>query len=297
VSITALIVSFNSVATLGRCLESVLAGPPVEVVVVDGGSTDGSVALVRERFPQARLLELEQNVGFGAANNCGARLARGDQLLLLNPDAWLDPGALATLSARLAGSPRLAAVAPQLRYPDGTLQYTWVPEAGVLGEAIQRWRNRRSGAWAHTSLERLLRALVGPGWLSAACLLVRRAAFDQVGGFDERFFLYFEDVDLCRRLARAGWRLAKEPAAGAVHVGSVGLREEQRAGTPGRAALEYRRSQLRYYRKHRPAWEVRVVRRRLARRFGAPGVAPALREGVLAALREDEAATAGDHTS
>jgi hypothetical protein len=257
------------------------------VVLVDNASTDRSLELVRARYPQVRVLALDENVGFAVANNRGERLASHQRLLLLNPDAWLDPGAVQQLGSALDAAPRLAAVAPQLRDVDGGLQYTWFPELGVVGEAIQMWRNAHRSRWSHAGLESILRSLTGPGWLTAACLLVRRAAWREVGGFDEGFFLYFEDVDLCRRLTRAGWALAKDPQAGASHVGSVGMRAEQRDGEPGRAALAYRVSQLRYYRKHRPEWEIRLLRRRLARRFGNPAVSAPLREGVLAALRSD----------
>jgi GT2 family glycosyltransferase len=290
-STTVVVVTYNSERTLARCLESVLDDPAIEVLVVDNGSTDCTLSLVRDRFSSARLLELDENRGFGAANNRAERVARGERLLLLNPDAWLDPGALPLLEATLDASPGLAAVAPQLRYPDGRLQCTWYPETGVLGEAIQRWRNLLSGRWAHGWLEPAARLIVGPGWLTAACLLLRREAFRQAGGFDEDFFLYFEDVDLCRRLSQLGWRLAKEPAAGAVHVVSVGMRSEEESESISRAALEYRRSQLRYYRKHRPPWEWRFLRRLLTRRCVASGVAPGLREGLRAALREDLAAS------
>lgn len=286
-STTALIVNYNGERWIDRCLNSVPVSPELEVIVVDNDSTDGSLELVRERHPEVRILPLGENLGFGAANNRGEELARGERLLLLNPDAWLDPGALGALQEALDRSGRLGAVAPRLRDESDRPEFSWYPECGVLGEAIQIWRNGRSAPWVHGALESVLRLLTGPGWLTAACLLVRREAFRQVGGFDEDYFLYFEDVDLCRRMTRAGWSLAKEDRAGAVHVGSVGLREERRRGAPGRAALEYRISQLRYYRKHRPRWEVAVLRRRLERRFGGVDAPAGLREGVVEALERD----------
>ena len=286
-STTVLVVNFNGERWLDRCLSSLPSAPEVEVVVIDNGSTDGSLELVRARHPGVRILELGENLGFGAANNRGEQLAQGEQLLLLNPDAWLEADALGLLEQALVRSPRLAAVAPRLSDPEGRPQFTWHPECGVVGETIQRWRNRRPAAATSGPLPMLLRALHGPGWLTAACLLVRREAFREVGGFDEGFFLYFEDVDLCRRLTRNGWRLAVDERAAAVHVGSVCLRSEADGGSPGRAALEYRISQLRYYRKHRARWEVALLRRRLARRFCGPDAAPILREGLRAALRRD----------
>jgi GT2 family glycosyltransferase len=181
-------------------------------------------------------------------------------LLFLNPDARLEAGALRALAAKLGADPRLGAVAPELAYPDGRLQFAWSPDRSVLGELVQKLRNRFEGAlWNHRALPAVWRALVGPGWYSAACLLVRRTAFEEVGGFDEGYFLYFEDADLCVRLRRAGWRLAQERAARAVHLCGA----SSGAG-PTRAA--YRDSQLRFYKAHRPRWEQRLVTRRAARR-------------------------------
>ena len=258
--VSAVVVSFDSSATLDRCLAS-LPRPEAgrfETLVVDNGSRDGSAELVRERHPEARLMALPDNVGFGAAvNRAAAEAVEGtDALLLLNADAWLLPGALDALAARLAGEPRLAWVAPRLSYPDGRPQIAWEPEVSLLGEAARRVRNRfERREWSHTLMPRIL-ALLGPGWFTAACALVRLASFREVGGFDERFFLYFEDTDLCLRLRRAGWGLAQERAAHVVHV-SAG------SGGGRAAARSYRQAQLALYEKHRPRWEVAVLRRYL----------------------------------
>jgi N-acetylglucosaminyl-diphospho-decaprenol L-rhamnosyltransferase len=261
--ISVVVVNHDGAPLLARCLGS-LAPPPgeeVEAIVVDNASGDCSPELVRRRFPAVRLLALPDNVGFGAAVNRGAAVARGEALLLLNNDAWLAEGCLAALAARLAGDPGLAWVAPRLSYPDGRPQTVWSPDVGLLGEAVQLVRNGLEGrAWNHGALTRCLQTVLGPGWYTAACALVRREAFEAVGGFDEGFFLYFEDSDLCLRLRRAGWRLAQEPAARASHALTRGWRS-------GRVELEYRRSQLRFYALHRPRWEAAVLRRYLRARY------------------------------
>jgi len=279
--ISVLIVNHDGRRHLHHCLERLAEAPSShgEVIVADNASTDGSVEMVREEFPGVRLLELGENLGFGAANNRAAELARGDRLLLLNSDAWLEGDALERLSAALDADPHAGAAAPELRYPDGRRQFAWVPETGVLGEALQKVRNRFEGrGWAHRPPPRWLPVL-GRFWLTAACLLVRRQAFEEVGGFDEGYFLYFEDVDLGRRLRLAGWRLLPVPGAVAHHVKGG----SQRAG---RAELEYRRSQLRYYRRHRPGWENRYLRRRLRRKFARVDD-PELRRRLLDLLVED----------
>ncbi len=261
--ISALIVSHDSAATVERCLSSLgpLDGDSLEAIVVDTASGDGSPELVETGYPAVRLVRLAANVGFAAAANRAAAHARGDALLLLNPDAWLLDDALERLVARLGRDRRLAVVAPRLCYPDGRPQLGWAPDRGVLGEAAQKLLNRLEGRSAVGRFAELVaRAVLGPGWYTGACLLVRRRAFETVGGFDEGFVLYFEDADLGLRLRRAGWRAVREPAARVAHV---------RGGSapPEKVELLYRRSQLRYYRRHRPPWEVRALLVLLRRRY------------------------------
>jgi GT2 family glycosyltransferase len=210
-------------------------------------------------FPQ------EENLGFAAANNLAAAKASGEALLLLNADAWLEPGALGLLAAELDNRSEVGLVAPRLRYPDGRRQFSWSPARGFIGEVLQKARNPfEARAWAHGSLARWVARLVGPTWFSAACVLVRAEVFRAVGGFDESFFMYFEDVDLCIRLEAAGWRLAQEPRAVVCHAG----------GVVGGSAVDdlYRPSQLRFYRLHRPRWESHLMERRLRRRCGDAAV-------------------------
>lgn len=287
--VSALVVSFNAGANLRRCLEHLRdsaeflrAGrvgqaaprPTLEAVVVDNASSDGSAATARE-FGQAgaealpvRLIQSRRNVGFGAACNLAALEARGRYLLLLNPDAWIDGPSLLRLVDAAEADDRLAVAAPALHYPDGSPQFGWAPPVGVFGEAIQKVRNRCENAGcSHDLLPRLLRSLVGAGWYTAACLLVRRSAFEAVGGFDEGFFLYFEDADMCLRLQRAGFRLRGVAGARAWHVrGAVTGGGRERRLTPT-AERYYRASQLRYYDLHRPRWERLYLRRRLRRKF------------------------------
>jgi len=261
---TAIIVNHNGETHLGRCLES-LDGFGAEVLLVDNASDDGSLSLVRERFPQVKVFPQQENLGFAAANNLAAEKASGEMLLLLNTDAWLDRGALDRLTVKLANRPDVGLVAPRLRYPDGRRQFSWSPARGIVGEVLQRVRNPfEAWAWGQGSLARGLARLVGPIWYTAACVLVRTEAFRAVGGFDESFFMYFEDVDLCIRLGAAGWRLVEEPGAVVYHAGGVASQRQ--------VDDLYRPSQLLYYRRHRPRWESRLVERRLRRRYGDPAV-------------------------
>ncbi len=264
--ISVIIVNHNGEEHLRRCLESLRGqGPEIEVLVVDNASSDSSLAMVREVFPEVRVLEQDRNLGFGAANNLAAVEARGECLLLLNADAWLETGALQRLHQRLQRENRLALVAPALFYPDGRRQFVWSPERGVAGEALQRLRNPfEKRNWAHGAVMRTASRLVGRLWFTAACVLVRSDAFAAVGGFDERFFMYFEDVDLCVRLEKAGWGLAQEPDAVVHHAGGFARHPH--------VDDVYRPSQLRYYALHRPRWEAHLVERRLRRRYGDAAV-------------------------
>lgn len=288
-AVSALVVNYNSGDWLRLCLESLQAiaeawrrddpakpgfAAGLEAVVVDNASSDGSLATVRE-FEAAgapglpfRLVEPGRNIGFGAACNLAAAKSAGRHLLFLNPDAWIDEESLRRLVEAQESEDRLAVAAPCLSYPDGSPQFVWAPPVGVLGEAVQRFRNRFEDAvWNHGRLPRLLRPLVGAGWYTAACLLVRRSAFDDIGGFDERFFLYFEDADMCLRFRRAGFRLRQVTGAQAWHVrGAVTGTDRERRLTPA-AERFYRASQLRYYGLHRPRWERAYLRRRLRRKF------------------------------
>ncbi len=279
--ISVVVTSYNARAHLEGCLAKLAEQRDTwgEVIVVDNASDDGSPEAVEESFPFCRLLRLDENVGFGAATNRGAAVATGEHLLLLNSDAWLADGALDLLARRLDGDPTLALAAPRLFYPDGRPQFVWVPSSGVVGEAVQMLRNRfEHRAFNHGLVPSVLRSLLGPGWYTAACLLVRRSAFDGVGGFDERFFLYFEDVDLSLRLRRARWKLAEVVAAKAFHV--------KGGSRSGAAEVAYRRSQLLYYRLHRPGWENRVLRRRLRRKL--VGIADAELRSQIGALLDEE---------
>jgi GT2 family glycosyltransferase len=260
--ISVIIANHNGEEYLDRCLGSLgRPGPRLEVILVDNASNDGSLDLVASRFPGVRTLPQENNLGFAAANNLGAKAAQGDALLLLNADAWLEPDSLELLADRLESDHRAGLVAPRLRYPDGRRQFSWSPARGVLGEVLQRLRNGfEARAWVHGTVARGIGRLTGRSWYTAACVLIRARAFQQVAGFDTSFFMYFEDVDLCVRLEEAGWRLVQESRAVVTHVG--GFRRNTTIDDL------YRPSQLRYYRVHRPAWEARLVERRLRRRFG-----------------------------
>jgi len=279
--VSAVIVSFNTREDLLRCLGSLLPIPRDlldEVLVVDNASSDDSVEAVRERYPEVRVIANPQNAGFARANNQGLRETHGELVLFLNSDAELRPGALQALVSALDRRPELGLVGPRTLNSDGTVQVSYGPLLTPLAEWRQRRRVRAVSRRDPAALRRLEaegRRDGSPDWLSGSCLLARREALSAVGGFDEAFFLYEEDVDLCLRLRRAGWEIAYVAAAEVVH--HLG---RSSAGQPTRAGLEYHRSHLLYYRKHNGPLLTGLLRLLLGARaalglFGSLGKGPA----------------------
>ena len=217
--VSAIVVTHNAAAWIERSLES-LAGTGAEVIVVDNASTDGTPGLVREKFPNARVID-QENKGFGAGNNAGMRVASGRYYLLLNPDAWLTEGALERLVAFADEHPEAAVVGPRLLNPDGSLQRSVRGYPSPWRIATEYFFLRKLAPRTHA-----LNAFFGEQfdhesvreaeYLFGACLLVRREAVDEVGGFDEDFFLMSEEVDWCYRFREAGWKVLFYPGRGGV---------------------------------------------------------------------------------
>ena len=263
VDLTAVVVSWNTREHLARslaALEGAADGLRVETIVVDNGSSDGSQAMVAEKFPRVRLLQSASNLGFGGASNVGAAAGTGRAILLLNSDCELAPGALATLLGALDADATLGAVFARLVNADGTLQPSvhdalptpWSQAGDVLFASSLKYALYRAPALKPALLRGTLRrhaAAHDVAWGGAACLLVRRKAFDAVEGFDERFFMYMEDVDLCARLGAAGFRLRYVPEAVAVHHWGAST-----ARSPARMLRHAYLSRVAYFDKHFPGW-------------------------------------------
>jgi len=246
--LSVIIVNWNTRNLLDACLASVYASTGdlgLEVFVVDNASTDGSAAMVRERYPQVRLVENTDNRGFAAANNQALALARGRHVLLLNSDTEVAPDAIATLVAFMDAHPRAGAVGPLLLNADGSLQPSCHP-------VLTPWRE----FWRLLFLDRLLPLATYPmrHWdretprpvevIKGACLLLRAAALVQVGPLDERYFIYTEEMDLCARLLAAGWTNHWEPRAHVVHHGEGSTRQAAEA-----MYVQLYRSKAQFHRK------------------------------------------------
>jgi GT2 family glycosyltransferase len=230
--------------------------------VVDNASSDGSAEAARQAFTDARVLENPKNLGFASANNRALREARGAYALVLNSDARLCKGALSVLAAYLDQHPQVAIVGPRTRDDAGAIQVSFGPQL----TPIREWRQGRlvrgvkaRRAWALREAERQAATESEPAWVSGSCFLARAEALRSVGWFDEGYFLYEEDADLCQRLRRAGWRIAYTPQAEVVHRLGASM-----AKAPALSRIEYQKSHLRYYAKHNGPLRLWLLRAYLA---------------------------------
>jgi N-acetylglucosaminyl-diphospho-decaprenol L-rhamnosyltransferase len=291
------IVNYEAGPALVRCVEGVRAEGPAEVVVVDNGSADGSVDAVRRRFPDVTVLAPGANLGYGAAVNRGVAATTAPSVLVGNSDLEVPPGALAALVAALEHEPRCAVVGPLIRKPGGerypsARQFPSLTDAAghaLLG--IFAPDNRFTRSYQRAELEGSGGGTAGGGtagggapghgipgdgtpgdgtasdstelvdWVSGACFVVRREAFEQVGGFDEAYFMYLEDVDLCWRPGQAGWQVRYAPAAEVTHLQGVSTDRH-----PFRMIVEHHRSLLRFASRSSRGW------RRLALPLIAVGI-------------------------
>jgi GT2 family glycosyltransferase len=254
--------SYNVGQLLDACLTSIRQfppGSPYEVIVVDNASSDRTVELIRHLHPDVQVVANVTNRGFGQAANQGLTLARGSFLLVLNPDTSVGPGTFDNLLAALRADPDLGMVGPLTRYPDGQIQSTrrrfpTLPVALLESTVLQQWLPESRWLRAYYVADRgTVRQDVD--WLGGACLMVRRDVFRAVGGFDPRFFMYSEELDWCRRIRQAGWRIAFVPEAELVH--HEGRSSEQNVA---RRASNFQESKARYFEKYQGAAVGRALR-------------------------------------
>jgi N-acetylglucosaminyl-diphospho-decaprenol L-rhamnosyltransferase len=220
------IVSYRTPALLEQCLWALCterAEVAMDVTVVDNASGDGSSELVAAQFPWVRLIRNERNLGFGAAQNQALRLASGTYFLVLNSDALPGRGALRTLVEFLDSHPNVAVAGPRLRYPDGSVQpsrrrFPTLATLFLESTQLQRFWPDNASLRAYYVAERSDDDVQEVDWLVGACLCLRARAVAEVGLFDERYFMYSEELDLCRRFRAAGWKVAYVPGAEVTHL-------------------------------------------------------------------------------
>ncbi len=253
--VSVIVPNYNTAKSLLSCLKSMgkgFEGIRHEIIVVDNHSRDNSCHLVRKEFPGLTLVENPSNLGFGSAVNQGHRIARGKYLLVLNPDITLLPGSVEKAIGFLEGHPEVGLLLPKLLNPDGTLQYscrTFLDFSTILfrrtplGKIFPHHEILRKYLmtdWDHGEVREV-------DWGLGACMFIRREAIKGPHLFDERFFLYFEDIDLCFRLKNEGWKVIYYPEAVMVHTH---VRQSAR-GLINRAKWEHIRSSIKFYFKYR----------------------------------------------
>ncbi len=249
-----LIVSWNTRELLGQCLASVFAHPPAgpcEVLVVDNGSRDGSAALVRERFPQVKLVEARANLGFARANNLGLSLARGRYLLLLNSDTLVLPGTLDRLIACADRHPEAGVLGGRLLNADGSLQASWARFPTLWSELLGRNVRARCPLGRPAGQAQVYDV----DWVGGACMLVRPQAVAQVGALDEDFFMYSEETDWCYRMRRHGWRVHYLADGPVVHLGGGSA-----SRADGMQLTRLYEGKLRFFRKHYGPRQAQLLR-------------------------------------
>jgi GT2 family glycosyltransferase len=277
--LTISIVNANTCGVLLKCVESlrhsIHGDLAVEIVVLDNASEDGSVDAVRERFPNVKVIAQDFRAGFAANHNRVIRGTSGRYVFVVNPDTFSEDWCLASLVSELDAHPRVAALGPRLVYPDGRAQPSaWrfpTPASSVLALITL---GKIGGTQSTGEQPRRV------DWLMGSALMLRRTAIEEIGLFDESFFLYFEEVDLCHRLHRAGWEMRYFPEVTVVHH-----KGDLSGYVPQHRINEWWRGQHRYWRKHHSSLGARLAALAVGARYlGAAGRAAAGRHTGRAAL-------------
>ncbi len=251
--VSVLIVSWNTRDLLADCLDSIRRSRPAcvgEIIVVDNASADGSPEMVEQHFAEVKLIRAGSNLGFAKGNNLAMRHASGSMFALVNSDALVHPGCLETLSDYLDRHPNVGLVGPRVAGADGRLQRTCRHLPGLWNTLCRALALDRAfggrGIFSGYEVPPARHAVLHEAEVLSGCFcLARRSAVDQIGGLDEQFFFYGEDIDWCRRLKDAGWKLIFVPHALATHVGGGSTSQ-----APLRYSVEILKATLKYWRKH-----------------------------------------------
>lgn len=249
-----IIVNWNVCQLLRRCLAAIetnRSGLSLEVIVVDNASSDSSVQMVEQEFPRVHIIASQENLGYTGGNNFGAKEARGRYLLILNPDTEIVGNALEQMVAYLDSHPTVGAVGPQLLYPDGSVQSSRrrFPQLSTVffqdAPFSWRWFPDNRFAQMHRVADRPDDDIQPVDWLVGAALMIRHETWQEVGLFDEQFFMYSDEVDWCHRCRDAGWEIHYLPLAQVVHhhKGSAGQ-------VTTATQVRFHRSRILYFRKY-----------------------------------------------
>jgi GT2 family glycosyltransferase len=263
IKVSIIIVNFNGCQHTIRCIESIQRTHEegcFEVIVIDNDSRDGSVEAIKAQYPNVKVIALQQNLGFGKANNIGADASTSEYLFFINNDTLFKKDIITPLSQFLKENPSCGAIGPLLLNSDGTYQHSY----GKFPSLMNELRTKKD-----TTLFKNIPKNRSPrqvDWVSFAAVMIRRSAFEKVNGFDERYFMYFEDADLCFRLQKAGFQSFYCAEYSLIHIGG-GSRSHE---ITNMIKTEYRHSQLLFYASHRSWFELLALRFYLLFRFSYP---------------------------
>lgn len=258
-----IIVSWNTKDLLSQCIESIKAQTKrtsFKIIVVDNCSTDGSPEMVEESFPDITLIKNQLNKGFGKANNQGLAKARGKYILFLNSDIVVGENCLDEMFGFMEQNPEVAASSCKLTFPDGTLQHScrrfprfktfFLMLLGLryLFPEMKTFREYLMLDWDHADAKEV-------DQIMGSFMFMRKDVLDQVGSFDERYWMYFEEVDLCLRIKKAGWKIVHIPYVSAVHFLSKSAEQWGEA----KRTIEFQTSLLKYFRKNGKLYEYFIL--------------------------------------
>jgi len=265
VELSIIIVSWNVRELLADCLDSIYGSPGarvdedgqlrigsshIEIIVVDNASSDDSTAMVRSDFPHVHLIPSQENLGFTGGNNLGLCEAQGQFVLLLNPDTRIVDDALDNMLAYMRDHPAIGVIGPHLEYGDGSWQpsarrFPSLATAFMESTLLDQWFPGNRWAQRYRMVDLAENETHDCDWVTGACILVREAVVEQVGGLDESYFMYSEELDWCRRIVAAGWRVIYLPSARIVHY--EGQSSDQ---VVARRHILFESSKIRYFHKH-----------------------------------------------
>ncbi len=252
VDLSIIIVNYNSKYYLRQCLNSIFNSPnkfKIEVFVSDNNSNDGSTDMIRREFPHVILIENKDNIGYSAAANMAIRESSGRYILILNNDIEVLNSSLNMMVDTMVNNPAIGLLGCRLLNSNDTLQQSFgYFNLGFLSEAIQKIffnRYKRGNRLVGRYLYKIHSKFREVDWISGACIMARREAMDDVGLMDENYFMFFEEIDLCNRVRKKGWKICYTPNAKMIHHGGKSSSAEF-----DRIMIEYRKSQLYFYKKH-----------------------------------------------
>lgn len=256
--VSIILVNYNGADVLPDCLSSIykFIDENYEVIVVDNASQDSSPDFIAQNFPNVKLVRLPENRGFGAGNNAGAKIARGKYFFLLNTDTILTSNIFKHLIELIEIQPKVGIIGPKLLFPDGRFQISFAPSIRIKGEIeASRLHKNAQNKFKLNLIEKQFQEIKEVDIVVGAAFFIRVDLFRQMNGFDENFFMYFEESDLCQRVKNLGYKILYTPNISLIHHRGHSIKK-----VANLMSIEYRRSQIYYYQKHRPLWENLLLR-------------------------------------